>query len=43
MACAKDGLMGRQAVGKAIESLHERKSDSFELCHKSGKRLLLSA
>jgi hypothetical protein len=23
--------MGRQAVEKAIESLHERKSDSFEL------------
>jgi hypothetical protein len=29
--CAKDGLMGRQAVEKAIESLYERKSDSFEL------------
>ena len=28
----KSDLMGRQAVEKAIESLHERKSDSFELC-----------
>ena len=27
----KNGLMGRQAVEKAIESLHERKSDSFGL------------
>jgi hypothetical protein len=26
---AKNGLMGRQAVEKAIESLHERKSDSL--------------